>query len=152
MSRYAVIGLSVLMAVIVFMAVPAGAVGDPEEIKSLRGLQTLAVEVAVVGQTRAAPTTTSQSVAAAVRRAFARYHLKGSSRAPATLRVSVQILDRNVSYISAQVVQPATLVRRPGARLQVVTWTLNAPVPTAKIIEVMDRIVARLARDRRLAG
>jgi hypothetical protein len=146
MSRYAVIGLSVLLAV------PAGAVGDPEEVKSRRGLGALAVEVAVVGQTSAAPTVNNQSVADAIRQAFKRYHLKGSTRSQATLRVSIQILDRNVTYISAHVIQSASLLRRPGARLRVITWTLNAPVPTLKILQAMDRIVALLARDRRMAG
>jgi hypothetical protein len=152
MRRGMVISLAVLLAVLVLTSLSARAVGDPEEIKSLRGLKTMAVEVAVTGQTAAAPSVNSRSVAAAIRQAFKRHGLKGSTRALATLRVSVQILNRNVTYISAQVVQSATLIRRPRARLLAVTWALNAPVPTPKIIQVMDRIVARLARDRRLAG
>jgi len=152
MRRRALIGLSTILILVLVAAANAWAVGDPEEVKSLRGLKALDVEVAVVGATTAAPGVTPRSVAKAIRRLFKHYRLTGATRAQATLRVSIQVINRNLSYVSAQVVQSATLIRRPGARLKVVTWTLNGPVPTAKIIEAMGQVIRRLARDRRLAG
>lgn len=152
MRRRALIGLSTILILVLGVTATAWSVGDPEEIKSLRGLKALDVEVAVVGATTAAPGVTPATVAKAIRGQFKRYRLKGSTRALATLRVSIQVINRNLSYVSAQVVQSATLIRRPGARLKVVTWTLNGPVPTAKIIQAMGQIIRRLARDRRLAG
>lgn len=152
MGRRALTGLTMFLVLVLAAATLSWAVGDPEEIKSLRGLKALDVRVAVVGATTAAPGVTPASVAKAIRRLFKHYRLTGSTRAPALFRVSIQIIDRNVSYISAQVVQTATLIRPPGTRLKVVTWTLNGPVPTAKVIEAMGRVVGRLARDRRLAG
>ncbi len=148
MRRRALIGLSTIL----ILVVAASAAGDPEEVKSLRGLKALEVQVAVVGATTAAPGVTPRSVAKAIRRQFKRYRLTGANRARATLRVSIQIINRNLSYVSAQVLQAATLIRRPGTKLKVVTWTLNGPVPTAKIIESMAHVISRLARDRRLAG
>ncbi|MBU0514848.1 MAG: hypothetical protein KJ621_08755 [Proteobacteria bacterium] len=152
MRRRALTGLPAILILVLVATASAWAVGDPEEIKSLRGLKALDVEVAVVGATRAAPGVTPGSVAKAIRRLFKHYRLTGSTRAQAMLRVSIQVIDRNVSYISAQLVQSATLIRRPGTRLKVVTWTLNGPVPTAKILEAMGPVIGRLARDRGLAG